>query len=97
MCGLVGVAGALEFKDESLFKRMLVFDYFRGTDSTGVAWLKNTGNSDIVKLPSHPLDLFGMKKFDSGLMGSNSIVFLGHNRAATMGKVNGINAHPFGS
>ena len=41
MCGLVGVAGDLEYKTESLF-RLLVFDYFRGTDSTGAAWLRRT-------------------------------------------------------
>jgi predicted glutamine amidotransferase len=95
MCGLVGVAGNLEFKDESLFKRLLIFDYFRGTDSTGAAWLKKNGDISIVKLPSHPIDLFNMKQFDSGINGAQSLVFLGHNRAATMGKVNGVNAHPF--
>ena len=95
MCGLVGVAGDLEFKDESLLKRLLVFDYFRGTDSTGVAWLRNSGEADILKLASHPVDLFGMKRFDVGINGAQSQVFLGHNRAATIGKENGLNAHPF--
>lgn len=95
MCGLVGIAGDLEYKDEAFFKRLLVFDFFRGTDSTGAAWLTDKGEADLVKLASHPVDLFGMKKFDSGINGHKSCVFLGHNRAATMGKVNGLNAHPF--
>src|SRR3546814_12623264 len=29
------------------------------------------------------------------LSGYNSKAFIGHNRAATLGKVNGLNAHPF--
>ena len=36
-----------------------------------------------------------MKKFTEGVNGAQSQVFLGHNRAATVGKVSGLNAHPF--
>lgn len=95
MCGLVGLAGKLEFKDEATMKRLLLIDYFRGTDSTGFAAYKNNGDHPIVKLASHPLDLFDMTKFKESLSGTQSKVFLGHNRAATKGKVNAVNAHPF--
>lgn len=97
MCGHVGIAGKLETKDESTMKRLLVFDYFRGPDSTGFAALRSNSTKDIhiVKLASNPIDLFQMKKFDTALNGFNSTVFLGHNRLATKGVVNNYNAHPY--
>lgn len=95
MCGLVGVAGDLAFKDEGLMKRLLLFDYLRGADSTGFAYLRDNGDAGIAKVASHPIDLFDMEKFKKGLSGYTSSIFLGHNRAATLGKVNGANAHPF--
>lgn len=96
MCGLVGIAGRLEHKDEMTMKKLLVYDYFRGTDSTGLAVLRNN-NQDfaIAKAAVNPLDLFDMTRFKSALTPSSSSVFLGHNRAATKGKVNNNNAHPF--
>lgn len=97
MCGLVGMAGKLEYKDEQLMKRLLVFDYFRGPDSTGLGAIRSgdTYTPQISKVSSHPIDLFNMKSFDTALNGSMSCAFIGHNRAATVGKVNSTNAHPF--
>lgn len=96
MCGHVGIAGKLETKDENTMKRLLVLDVFRGPDSTGIATLKSATNEvKIAKVASHPLDLFEMKKFTEALNGWASTVFLGHNRLATKGAVNGVNAHPF--
>lgn len=96
MCGHVGVAGKLEFKDEGTAKRLLLFDYFRGPDSTGFAAISDKADrASIVKMASHPVDLFDSKRFVSALSGWNSSVFLGHNRLATKGAVNGVNAHPF--
>lgn len=96
MCGHVGIAGKLEYKDELLMKRLLVMDYFRGPDSTGLAAIKKDGESvKISKLASHPFDLFDMKSFQDTLNGCSSQVFLGHNRAATKGKVTTFNAHPY--
>lgn len=76
-------------------KRLLMLDYFRGPDSTGFAGIKGNGDHKIVKVSSHPLDLFEMTGFKSALNGNSSTVFLGHNRAATKGKVISTNAHPF--
>lgn len=95
MCGHVGIAGNLEHKDEGTFKRLLIFDYFRGPDSTGVAVLRNNKDSHVVKMATHPIDLFDSNRFKSAISGYQSQVFLGHNRLATQGKVNGLNAHPF--
>jgi hypothetical protein len=95
MCGLIGIAGDLEFRDEATMKRMFIYDFFRGPDSTGFAALRKNNDAHVVKIASHPVDLFGMKRFDEALSGYNSLAFLGHNRLATKGKVNSVNAHPY--
>lgn len=95
MCGLVGIAGNLQYHDEVMMKRLFVFDYFRGTDSTGLAVLNPKGEHEIVKRACNPLDLFDSKQFDKALDARKAWGFLGHNRAATLGAVNNENAHPF--
>lgn len=95
MCGLVGMAGNLEIKDEDVMKRLLILDSWRGMHSTGMAAIRDNGNVVLSKISSHPFDLFEMPKFKSALHGPSSCVFLGHNRAATRGEVSTFNAHPF--
>lgn len=95
MCGLVGVAGNLGHSDELLMKRLLILDYFRGTDSTGLASISLKGKPTIVKMATHPINLFDSKSFDKALNGFQSTAFIGHNRAATLGAVSDLNAHPF--
>ncbi len=95
MCGLVGVAGNLGYGDEHLMKRLFILDYFRGTDSTGLAAISAKGVPTIVKMATHPINLFDSKAFDKALNGYQSSAFIGHNRAATLGLVNDNNAHPF--
>ena len=95
MCGLVGLAGDLAHKDEATIKKLLVIDYFRGTDSTGLAALRKNGDVHLVKAAVNPIDLFDMGRFKTALAPSLSSVLLGHNRAATKGAVNNNNAHPF--
>ena len=95
MCGHVGLAGALELKDENTLKKLLMFDYFRGPDSTGLAVLRKNGETKVVKMASHPLNLFDSGRYKDAANAYNSRVFLGHNRAATKGVVNDYNAHPY--
>lgn len=95
MCGHVGLAGKLEMKDEATMKRLLVLDYFRGPDSTGFAALRKSGEVKISKMATNPIDLFDTNRFKDALSGWNSTVFLGHNRFATKGGVNNMNAHPY--
>lgn len=95
MCGLVGIAGNLGLDDEKFFKRQLILDYFRGTDSTGAAIVETDETTHLIKKAVNPIDLFDDKRFDKALNGWYSKVFLGHNRAATLGVVNNTNAHPF--
>ncbi len=95
MCGLVGVAGHLLFKDEFTMKRLLLADYFRGTDATGMAAIRSNGDAVVAKLGSGPIDLFYDERFKAALNGNASRAFIGHNRAATRGEKNTANAHPF--
>jgi hypothetical protein len=87
MCGLVGIAGDLSYSDETNMKRLLILDYFRGPHSTGLA--------AVAKAAVNPIDLFDMQKFKDALNYSKAKAFIGHNRLATQGQVNNINAHPF--
>lgn len=96
MCGLVGIAGKLEYKDEATMKRLLLLDYLRGPDSTGLAAIRgSTGEVLITKIASNPIDLFDIQRFKTALSGSTSHAFIGHNRAATRGIVSAANAHPY--
>lgn len=95
MCGHVGIAGHLEFKDEATMKRLLLIDYLRGQDSTGLAAIRKTNDVKIAKGAVNPIDLFDTGKFKEALSAYASKVFMGHNRAATKGAVNNVNAHPY--
>jgi hypothetical protein len=95
ICGLIGEAGDLRFTDEFTIKRLLLADYFRGPDSTGLASIRIDGSAVLSKIASNPIDLFGMEQFKRVLNGNASRAFIGHNRAATRGAVTTVNAHPF--
>jgi hypothetical protein len=89
------MVGALQYCDEEPMKRMLLDDFWRGEDSTGMAAIRSNGDVRIAKMASHPLHLFEMPKFKEALNANQSCAFLGHNRKATRGGVNDFNAHPY--
>src|SRR4051812_28283409 len=93
MCGLVGIAGQMTAKDDAIIKRLLMYDYFRGPDSTGLAAIRGNGDVYLAKLASDPVTLFDTGKFKAAIS-SISRVYMGHNRSATRGAVNNYNAHP---
>lgn len=103
MCGLVGLyttlpQGFTSF-DKDEFRSLLILDSLRGIDSTGcfgVSRFENN-NIDIVKSIGSPYTLFQYdqnSKFSTRIVSEYSVV-AGHNRFATYGEVNAINAHPF--
>lgn len=99
MCGLVGMMGRPFDSDRKAFRSMLMFDYERGKDSTGVAVIHDKNEMVLLKELGHPVHLFDANPdhfTDTGVYKkANARMFIGHNRAATKGKVTKENAHPF--
>ncbi len=93
ICGLVGMAGNLTIKHDKVLKDLLVMDSLRGQHSVGVAAI-GLGSAEIFKRAVLPADFFTMKGFNA-IMKWNNSVYIGHNRYATQGKINSVNAHPF--
>jgi asparagine synthetase B (glutamine-hydrolysing) len=102
MCGIVGMFGTLTPSMYKLFKVMLNVDIVRGKDSTGVAHATHHGVS-IVKDTVFPYELLDSHEYNRhiGPQVNHAILnrvpqaLIGHNRAATIGSVTCVNAHPF--
>lgn len=94
MCGIVGMAGKITSSLEKVFEQMLIMDVLRGKHSTGVVSVDQKGEVIVAKKAMNALD-FTETKFFEDVMRPMHSVLIGHNRYATIGKVNNINAHPF--
>lgn len=94
MCGIVGIAGNITVKHEKAFKDMLDMDVVRGPHSTGIATVDLKGEVYYAKSTNLPSDLFQMRAAKNVMQGAHAAL-IGHNRYATMGSVNSVNAHPF--
>lgn len=106
MCGIVGIAGAINNRKMQLsFRDLLVIDQIRGFDSTGVLGVLvdptekcPTGynvHKDIVP-PSELWERSTSSVFSWwGEAKGDVKVMLGHNRATTVGASTAANAHPF--
>jgi len=94
MCGLVGAVGKIDYQIEKMFKLMLQLDTVRGPHSTGILSVTREDNASILKKVGSPFELEQYKAYDR-LFSRCNAVLLGHNRWATKGEVNNINAHPF--
>lgn len=97
MCGLVGIAGEVGYKEEKMFADLLMLDTVRGKHSTGVASISSFGNGYNLhvtkKAVSGPdfVESAGFKAITSRV----NRILMGHNRFATKGAINDENAHPF--
>ena len=95
MCGLVGMAGDIDKEDRQMFRQMLIVDAIRGHHSTGVASATpKKGEMLIFKKALNPVDFMQLRGFDQVCDWSSQIL-MGHNRYATVGKINNATAHPF--
>lgn len=95
MCGIVGVAGNVDFKTKKAFKDLLRIDVIRGPHSTGIAAADINNKVEVVKKALLPDDLFAWKPCEELLKKLKLVSLIGHNRYATKGAINGVNAHPF--
>ena len=98
MCGVVGLAGNIGFKEEKVFRTLLMLDVLRGKHSTGVASMQNSvaqGNTfHVVKDSVNAIEFVESKPF-TDLMAKKHLILMGHNRHATQGAIVKDNAHPF--
>lgn len=97
MCGLIGIAGNITFKEEKVFKTLLALDVIRGKHSTGFASLHGTlakPEYSVVKDKYNAIDFMDSQPFTT-LMAKKHWVLMGHNRHATQGAIVKENAHPF--
>lgn len=97
MCGLVGIAGDINLKEEKVFKDLLMLDVIRGKHSTGVASLYKNGNvwsTAVFKDSLNAVDYMDKQEFTQ-LMAKKHHILMGHNRWATRGAIIQQNAHPF--
>jgi hypothetical protein len=94
MCGLVGVAGISNGAMDKALRTLLVLDTVRGEHSTGVLFVGSKGSTEIHKAVGNPYNLFDSRKYNIELGYANNVL-MGHNRYATAGAVNKMNAHPF--
>ena len=69
-------------------------DVLRGKHSTGVAMVSAGGGVDVFKKAVNAVDFLDFKTYANHMKFKYNCL-LGHNRYATKGEVNNINAHPF--
>ena len=97
MCGLIGIAGEIGYKEEKMFADLLMLDTVRGTHSTGVAAISSAGNGynlHVEKKAVSGPEFVSTPAF-SAIKGRVNRILMGHNRFATKGEINDDNAHPF--
>lgn len=102
MCGLVGIYtlkdNGLSVDEGSMLDQAMIFNQWRGEDSTGMVCVNNKDGWTYLKavggyraLQRHPQ----WHDFRKEIMNEGRLIF-GHGRWATKGTVTSGNAHPFG-
>ena len=97
MCGIIGSVGpwSVSDKDKQAIRNMFYLDVLRGRDSSGAVFFNSQNKkSNWCKRIGLPDAIEDMKEYQEAWK-SPFTSFIGHNRFATMGKVNIDNAHPF--
>lgn len=101
MCGLVGVVSkrpnGFTREHQDIFSTLLFVDTFRGKDATGVFCVSNEGDVYVAKDVGYAPRFMGSKEYEEAQKRAwnRGAALIGHNRAATRGKIDDMNAHPF--
>jgi predicted glutamine amidotransferase len=101
MCGLVGVIckkpNGFSNKHQEIFSSLMFVDTLRGKDSTGLFVVSNEGEVYGAKEAQMAPYFMMSKEYDEAQKRAwrNGAAMIGHNRAATKGKIIDENAHPF--
>lgn len=85
--------GLIEHKEKKAFRDLLRIDQVRGAHSVGV-YHKGLHKEGIIKKALSPDEMFSMKVWTEAVSSLTNL-YIGHNRWATQGAVNSVNAHPF--
>lgn len=99
MCGLFGgLSNTLSAVEKERIKELGIVSSLRGIDSTGLIALKkekkNKIKFQIRKAVANPVTFLNSKEAASVVNEGNCFAIIGHARAATIGAVNQVNAHP---
>ncbi len=96
MCGLIGIAGDITYKTMKAFDNLLKVGSLRGEHSAGVGVIHDDNTYTLVKDIGTGFDLANNPLYTSAIKNIHDIqCIIGHNRAATIGRINKFNAHPF--
>ena len=93
MCGLVASFGQQDNLSKTIIKQLIQVDVLRGKHSTGVFGVNTQGVSSYKKALSGT-EFLELSKAKS-VIDNSTTCLVGHNRYATAGAVNDVNAHPF--
>lgn len=101
MCGIVGIIPNIKEKDghrlSSLAWDLLLLNTLRGSDGVGCFWYEKSKNAPQFVKKGMDAPRFLMDKVCpqavSGILSNH--FWVGHNRAATVGKLSDENSHPF--
>ena len=98
MCGIFGLSSStiLTQAQHRFIKQCTFVGTLRGVDSTGLALVDKNNNVEVYKKalagPDFYTSRLGQRCLDEL---DGSFMVMGHNRAATRGKINDLTAHPF--
>ena len=95
MCGIVGCAGNLEYRDKDVMQVLIHLCELRGEDSTGFFSVPKSGaEASITKVVGPSRNLFDTTAWEKLQMSTKRVV-IGHGRKATVGGISKKTAHPF--